>query len=565
MTTTLDIDLTMTPFSARGTWMSLAKPTKKESQPQGPGLYLRSHHSRGIAKRELFLLRALRNGVAVPFHEEIQAHKLTILPDEGEGSIEFVFDGDKSVRMRGRGLDLSVVTALSGGQTVGYSEGKNRFTVNARPSLRRYLFDMVYGNLTWDAPFEEDRSTRVDLTMSGDTWEVAIDEHISSWVEPQRRTFDQVLEDRSLDWSNFSGSFPSSQKGWDKGRTMASYVLWSCTMSPCGQLTRPSVFMSLNWMDQVWSWDNLFNAASLATGHAQLALDQILLLADHQDEHGAYPDGINDMFKHYNFSKPPVQGLLFSWMRKHSPTFWTEENQKALYPTLKSFTLWWLQFRRWEGEALCHYLHGNDSGWDNTTLLRKGSPIQCPDLNAFLIIQCRLLEEMASVVRDSSQDWKAMADELLNALLGTLWKDDQFCGRLLTTGELVDSQSLVSCMPVVLGPELPEEIRSKTISRIKTFITEHGPATEHPESPLYDPDGYWRGPIWAPSTFLIVQGLINSQKDDLAKEIARKFCHTCQNASMAENFDALTGDGLRDLSYTWTSAVFLELARLIEA
>ena len=31
-------------------------------------------------------------------------------------------------------------------------------------------------------------------------------------------------------------------------------------------------------------------------------------------------------------------------------------------------------------------------------------------------------------------------------------------------------------------------------------------------------------------------------------------------SGMAENYDAITGDGLRDRAYTWTSSVFLILA-----
>jgi hypothetical protein len=33
-----------------------------------------------------------------------------------------------------------------------------------------------------------------------------------------------------------------------------------------------------------------------------------------------------------------------------------------------------------------------------------------------------------------------------------------------------------------------------------------------------------------------------------------------QQSGMHENFDAITGDGLRDPAYTWTSSVFLIFA-----
>jgi hypothetical protein len=34
----------------------------------------------------------------------------------------------------------------------------------------------------------------------------------------------------------------------------------------------------------------------------------------------------------------------------------------------------------------------------------------------------------------------------------------------------------------------------------------------------------------------------------------------CERSGFAENFDALTGNGLRDRAYTWTAAAYLVLA-----
>jgi len=42
--------------------------------------------------------------------------------------------------------------------------------------------------------------------------------------------------------------------------------------------------------------------------------------------------------------------------------------------------------------------------------------------------------------------------------------------------------------------------------------------------------------------------------------ISRRFCDLCVREGFAENFDALTGQGLCDRAYTWTASVFLILA-----
>ena len=74
------------------------------------------------------------------------------------------------------------------------------------------------------------------------------------------------------------------------------------------------------------------------------------------------------------------------------------------------------------------------------------------------------------------------------------------------------------------------------------------------------PDGYWRGPIWAPPMMFIIEGLRRGGETAFAAELAERFCKVCEKSGFAENFDANTGAGLRDRAYTWTSSVFLILA-----
>jgi putative isomerase len=117
-------------------------------------------------------------------------------------------------------------------------------------------------------------------------------------------------------------------------------------------------------------------------------------------------------------------------------------------------------------------------------------------------------------------------------------------------------------LPIILGKRLPTDVRRELIQRLTRpgrFITPYGLATESPESNAYNPDGYWRGPIWAPSTMVIVEGLAACGEFELAQSLAQKFCDLCTANGFAENFDALTGASLRDRAYTWTASVFLVL------
>jgi glycogen debranching enzyme len=141
-----------------------------------------------------------------------------------------------------------------------------------------------------------------------------------------------------------------------------------------------------------------------------------------------------------------------------------------------------------------------------------------------------------------------------------LWSGDRFRSGSPYGGELSASRSLLDLMPIVLGERLPREIGDRLAERIASHLTPYGLATEHPDSPRYESDGYWRGPIWAPSTVLVEDGLRRAGHTGLADDIGERFRSLCEKSGFAENFDALTGEGLRDRAYTWTASGYLLLA-----
>ena len=60
------------------------------------------------------------------------------------------------------------------------------------------------------------------------------------------------------------------------------------------------------------------------------------------------------------------------------------------------------------------------------------------------------------------------------------------------------------------------------------------------------------------------EALKDAGETTLAKEIASKFCQTVKTYGFAENFDAKTGVGLRDKSFSWTASAFLYFANELD-
>lgn len=59
--------------------------------------------------------------------------------------------------------------------------------------------------------------------------------------------------------------------------------------------------------------------------------------------------------------------------------------------------------------------------------------------------------------------------------------------------------------------------------RISRHVTEFGPATQLVGSEEYEADGCWRGPIWAPSTAIIEDGIRRAGQVGLADLISERF------------------------------------------
>jgi glycogen debranching enzyme len=242
---------------------------------------------------------------------------------------------------------------------------------------------------------------------------------------------------------------------------------------------------------------------------------------------------------------------------------WDAATLRRVYAGLALWTNWWFAYRDLDGNGLPDYPIALDSGWDNSSLLEHGFHLESPDLAAFLVLQLQALARLARELGegDAAVEWSTRADALLERLLTVLWTGDYFTVRRSHGERIADRPtSMLAVMPLVLGEHLPPAIFARLVDDLESrFLTAHGPATEALDSPLYVADGYWTGPIWAPSTCLLVDGLRRGGRGELADDIARRFCDTIQHIAGGnyENFDARTGQGLRAPGYSWTAAVNL--------
>lgn len=558
--TSLTFDIHDIPFSRRGSWLDVSPVIGLHAT--SPDLHLVSHQT---GMHAVLRFEPLVDGR--PVETTVTATPAVLTWSCDDGTIEAVFETIDAVRLRGRGVGLRIVDAASvltpfTGTYVLRDPMDGSVVFTSYETGRRYRVTSILGEIEVDGAEALGANERA-VTARGTEWEVVIEEFETARPAfAAGPSFDDAVSAVRAEFAEYLDAVADWRTEATPAADLAAYVMWSATVAPGGFVARESILMSKHWMDKVWSWDHCFNALALAAADPALALDQWLAPFDHQEASGALPDSFTHSEVLYNFVKPPIHGWAFALLRERARQPLTVEQLRAVYDPLTRWSCFWLDARRAPGHRLPHYQHGNDSGWDNSTVFDVDRVVESPDLAAFLAAQLDVLAGLADELQTGEGEaWRRERDGLIEALLAQQWQGDHFVAIGVLSGRPSAISSLLTKLPIVAAALLPGDVADAVARDIETHLTEWGLATQRVDTPEYEPDGYWRGPIWAPSTVLIEHGLRASGHIALADEVSARFRRLCESSGFAENFDAVTGEGLRDRAYTWTASAYLVLAR----
>ncbi|MFZ0531891.1 MAG: hypothetical protein WAM09_01830 [Anaerolineales bacterium] len=570
------------PFSRRGSFLTI---TSRNSSGSTRLLYktcsarIHNLHDIPFAADEFFELSLVKDGHDVPYSWQAYPYKLE-LHVESDAQVVLAFADPDTLIFQANNVGLrwlpSKVFPIQYSPEENqiylidwFARGIHMFRADDNTTIQATITPIVpgiekhWGEFPCTITYEPNDNTS---TIQG---AIHFSRYETFWNEPVP-DFDEVLSSNEKNFAKWMSKLPIVPETYQIPAEIAWFILWNCQVPKEGTLTRPIIYMSKFWMNGIWAWDNLFNAIAVIDADPELAWDQLMLFFDYQDPNGMIPDMISDMEPIYGFTKPPLHGWAIQKLVSRLGVKKSLPYLNMIYKPLSRLTDWWYTYRDFDQDGLPQYFHGNDSGWDNSTVFDHDGPVEGADLAAYLVLQCECLAFIAETTgrKKAAIRWKSRAEKQLADLLTHSVKEDRFYSPLNGSGEAEASQSLLNYLPLLLGKRLPKRIRIAMINDLRPegpFLTQFGLASEPPSSIKYMPDGYWRGPIWAPSTYLIFDGLINSGEFELAHLIAERFCNMClQESGFWENYDALTGKGLRCPGYSWTASIFLLLAEWLE-
>lgn len=559
------MNLSITNFSYFNSYMSISYDDNE--------LYLKSLH--GISKshmKSMKIIPTYKNN-NIPY-ECIDDESLIELKTE-YGNIRICFFDSFRIIIEGVGKDLGIKLDSMPLYNFEYNymlgTEENKFAIiNSYKNLTKYIVYSLDGdielfqNINYDTSGSAEKSNSVSIininSNEKNKFKFIIEDIKTHSTVPDYSKdydFDKALAESRKSFSEFSKDFKLSKLEYKESLKNAFYILWSSTVAPLGNLKHSSVYASINNFPGVWSWDNVFISVGLSKVAPELAFNQIKLMFEHQDELGQIPGSVSDSTIRWNFCKPPVYGYV---LPKIFDNLNLSDNQiNDVYNWIKKQVMYYIKYKDSNKDGIFEYFHGNDSGQDNSSIFRYQVPVDSPDLTAYIIKSMDFLAELAEKLENGESDyWKELSENTFNKFIDYFFVNDRPVARKSFDGEIIENGSIMPYISVILGDKLPKNILNNLVSDIKNnYITDYGVSTESLNSKFYEGDAYWRGPIWAPSTYIMLEGLKDCGEFDLAKDLAKKFCNMVKENGFAENFNAKTGEGLRDKSFCWTASIFI--------
>lgn len=282
MSASLKIDLTQVPFSARGSFLAVSQlPAHWQGLPNAAGLYLRT----------------VRHDVQTPLIAQIS------LPDEEFDAaiehagltltgaslrVECCFAGPEALLFRGNGSVTLDFLAETGAYDYLYAveaDSHLLWMANCYKNNKQYLIRVEQGTAEPDQCWQESTALYARFRISGaPDFLFEIREIACEWDPLQPPPdFDRSKAETERDYLAFEVGLPESAPCFQELLHQALFINWSSLVRPEGFLKRESMYMSKNWMTNVWSWDHCFNAMALCRDHPSLAWDQWMIMADFQD------------------------------------------------------------------------------------------------------------------------------------------------------------------------------------------------------------------------------------------------------------------------------------------
>jgi hypothetical protein len=493
---------------------------------------LRTYNSgRAAPKPGLFHMRPMHEGRTVPYATTMIPSMLEMRTEYGY--VQFCFDNKELLRIRGRGVQFRFFAELKPHEfCIPRMDGTWQLSYHV---AGEFLFVPLKGRFELDSEWEWKRLGGEDPVMdifpdSDGEFEIAI-HYLEANTErlAKYRPFDECVEEAQADFDEWLSMYPEVPSKYEELKKIAAYCVWICYIAPRGILKDNIIVFDKT--NGAFSWHQTYFAMAAAGGNIDVAVQIMRSMFYYQDEYGEIPDIVDDRYINILATKPPFHGFAVLYMMEHAGDKMTAEHCKILYEPLMKWYNWWMTLRDTDNDGVPQYNQGCESGMDFTLMLAKGTPVECPDLIAYMILLAEALGKLAGKMGMGKEaaDWEAKSKKLLDVLIKEFWDGEKFIARMSGSHELIDFDEIEAYAPMMLGKRLPHEIAAKiagTLSDPDKFYTHAG----FRSAPKQYKDGVaLPGFLMSFTQIKLVPGLYEAGWKDLARDVLTGFCEANYN------------------------------------
>ena len=415
---------------------------------------------------------------------------------------------------------------------------------------------------------------------------------------------DRWIDDARADWNRRRPRSSGAAEGLVEA--VSDNLMWTVLLQPeTGRLYAPAgrrwIFPKPqegasapdDWT--IFGWDSFFNALALATASGRLAWDVLLAGLESRYPNGNVPNWRSRRAGTPDRSQPPVGS--FAALKLHL-TCPDADALAAAWPGLCAWSDWWMADKRgrprregltpgllacgsdsslvpgpeqlpeWEVGASGHQRAAWESGQDDLPLWEEAQwdperevlAMSAVDLCSYRVLDLECLSRIARTLGDAvaARRLEAERRRLIATMNEVLWCD----AAGLYLDELPAGRSprvaASNFLPLIAGvPSARQAGRMVGVLRDPArFWGEWVLPTISRDDPAFDDQQYWRGSIWPPMNYLVLQGLRRYGFDELAGELAWKgalmfLADHRRTGFCRENFDARNGRGRGRRFQSW--------------
>jgi hypothetical protein len=204
--------------------------------------------------------------------------------------------------------------------------------------------------------------------------------------------------------------------------------------------------------------------------------------------------------------------------------------------------------------------------YDIDRILRRSLfTIEDLTFNCVLVRANQHLVDMAKLLHEELPDELLASMKRTEAAIEQLWDpySGQYYSRNFVTHKLLKEPTLATLMPLYAGTISKE--RAKALVRLlenQHVFGTHYPVPSVPKnSDWFKPLGYWQGPTWVNTNWLIIDGLKRMGFNDHAEALRETTIDLVADGGVFEYYSPLDGTPAGAANFSWTAALTIDLIK----